>query len=424
MPIESFRFRPELKKKILHWVATFPHAVFLDSCAQRLDEFGQYDFIAGARKNSAEGIASTLDEWQTLCKTPGWKFGVIGYEVKNKVEPILKTTQSAFIPTSELYFFLAEVVISRKKDADEITIEAENPSAVFAAIQSIIPTDSQVVNFEGFIPDFSHEEYLQTVAQLREHIRNGDCYEINFCRHFGAKGLLTNPAGAFSRLTGLSPVPFAGFLRRDNWYLLSASPERFLQHHEGRLVTQPIKGTAPRGNTPEQDVNLAQQLRDSQKEQSENVMIVDLCRNDLYRSCVPESVKVLRLFEVQPFAQVHQLVSTVTGQLKPEVNPIQALLSAFPPGSMTGAPKVRVCQLADQYERTQRGVYSGALGYVAPSGDFDFNVVIRTLIHDQKTKSLSFHTGGAITWQSEAEKEWEETLVKASALIQLISEMC
>jgi len=220
-------------------------------------------------------------------------------------------------------------------------------------------------------------------------------------------------------LTGVSPVPFASYLRWQDCYLICASPERFLQLRGDQLCSQPIKGTAPRGMTSAADAAHRAYLAHSEKEQAENVMIVDLTRNDLHRSCRTGTVTVPQLFEIQVFPQVFQLVSTVVGQKRPELSVPQVLANTFPPGSMTGAPKVMTLGMIDRYEPLGRGLYAGSVGYFAPGGDFDFNVVIRSLIYDAREQLLSYHVGGAITYDSDPQREYEETLIKARAIRKL-----
>jgi para-aminobenzoate synthetase component 1 len=259
--------------------------------------------------------------------------------------------------------------------------------------------------------------YLQAVTALREHIRKGDCYEVNFCREQFAEMDIPSPAALFQRLNHLSPAPFAAYCKLHHRYLVCSSPERFLQKKGSRIMSQPIKGTAKRSTDPVQDAALQQQLRSSAKEQSENVMIVDLVRNDLSRTAVQGSVKVEELFGIYAFPQVHHMISTVSATMDERFHFTDAIRHAFPMGSMTGAPKVRVMELIEHYERTRRGLFSGAVGYITPEGDFDFNVVIRSILYNAEHQYVSFQTGSAITFYSDPEKEFEECQLKAKALI-------
>jgi para-aminobenzoate synthetase component I len=217
-------------------------------------------------------------------------------------------------------------------------------------------------------------------------------------------------------LNDLSRAPFAAFMRWKDRYLLSGSPERFLQKKGDILRSQPIKGTRRRGTTSAEDESIRAELAACEKDRAENVMIVDLVRNDLARNCLPGSVVVDELFGIHTFQTVHQMISTVRGTLRPDAHPMQALRDAFPMGSMTGAPKVRAMELIEHYERSRRGLYSGAVGYWTPGGDFDFNVVIRSLLYNAADRYLSYHVGGAIVYDSAGEQEYEECLLKGEAM--------
>jgi para-aminobenzoate synthetase component 1 len=258
------------------------------------------------------------------------------------------------------------------------------------------------------------------VEAIRQHIIEGDVYEMNLCQEFFAENVPLEPLATFERLNALTNAPFAAYLRRGEHYLLCASPERFLKKENNRLISQPIKGTRRRHPEPAEDARIREQLRDSIKDRAENIMIVDLVRNDLARNCLPGSVQVEDLFGIYSFQTVHQMISTVTGQLRPGIHPLLALRDAFPMGSMTGAPKVMAMELIEQYERSRRGLFSGALGYFSPDGDFDFNVVIRSILYNAGTGYLSCQVGGAIVYDSVPEQEYEECLLKVRALLEAI----
>jgi para-aminobenzoate synthetase component 1 len=272
-----------------------------------------------------------------------------------------------------------------------------------------------------FTSRLSREEYLQIIARLKEHIREGDCYEITFCNEAFVVGTSVDPRVAFKRLNALSPAPFAAIYREGARSMMCASPERFLLKSGKVLRSQPIKGTARRSTDPTTDEQLRIDLQNSEKEQAENVMIVDLVRNDLARSCEVGSVSVDELFGIYSFPQVHQMISTISGVLREDVPFTEAIRAAFPMGSMTGAPKHRVMQLIEQYETSRRELFSGAVGYISPEGDFDFNVIIRSLFYNAETQYLSYQTGGAITWGSDPEAEWEELRLKAAAMERVFS---
>ncbi|MCB0641386.1 MAG: anthranilate synthase component I family protein, partial [Phaeodactylibacter sp.] len=267
---------------------------------------------------------------------------------------------------------------------------------------------------------FSKPEYLQQVQRIKEHILEGDLYELNFCQEFFTEGVACDPLALFHQLNQAAKTPFAAYYKVRNRHLLCASPERFLKKTGDRVVSQPIKGTIQRGSTPATDAAFKAQLQASEKDRAENVMIVDLVRNDLAKTCLPGSVQVDDLFGIYPFETVFQMISTISGRNKPGTSPIEVLRQAFPMGSMTGAPKVKSMELIEALERSQRGLYSGALGYISPEGDFDFNVVIRSLLYNAATEYLAFQVGGAIVYDSIPEQEYEECLLKAKALLQSI----
>ena len=214
----------------------------------------------------------------------------------------------------------------------------------------------------------------------------------------------------------ISTPPFASFLKIDEQYLLSASPERYLKKEGNKIISQPIKGTAKRLISPIDDEKIASDLSRDEKERAENVMIVDLVRNDLSKTAKIGSVHVEELCKVYSFKQVHQMISTVVSEVEPTMHPVEIIRSTFPMGSMTGAPKVSAMKIIETLEETKRGLYSGAVGYFTPENDFDFNVVIRSILYDQEKKYISYSVGGAITAKSVPENEYEECLLKAKAM--------
>jgi para-aminobenzoate synthetase component 1 len=270
-------------------------------------------------------------------------------------------------------------------------------------------------------PRLSREEYLERVEALRRHIRQGDCYEINFCLEYFASARGIDPTALYRQLSRLSPNPFAAYYKSGHSHLVCASPERFIQKMGSHIISQPIKGTSPRHpGDREEDLRSRVQLRQSAKDRSENVMVVDLVRNDLSRVCMRGSVKVEELYGVYAYPQVYQMISTVGGELDPTTGFADIVAATFPMGSMTGAPKHRVMELIDRYEPSNRGLFSGAVGYIDPSGDFDFNVVIRSLFYNDLTGYLSFFAGSGITWYSQPEMEYEECLLKARAMMRVL----
>ena len=261
----------------------------------------------------------------------------------------------------------------------------------------------------------SKDDYFKKLNNILEHIHRGDIYEANFCQEFYTSGHIT-PLATYKRLNAISKPPFASFVRLFNNYALCASPERYLKKSKTTVVSQPIKGTSKRSKDKNKDNALKKALENDPKERSENIMIVDLVRNDLSKTASKGSVTVQELCKVYTFEQVHQLISTVTSQVSDILSPIDVLQSTFPMGSMTGAPKVSAMKIIEEYEDTKRGLYSGAIGYITPNGDFDFNVVIRSILYNAEKAYISYSVGGAITANSIPEKEYEECLIKAKAM--------
>lgn len=402
------------KEKLLQWADSYPYAMYLDSCGSVVDRYGRYELLIGV------GQKAVGDSWESLSKLSGnWLMGGLPYDLKKQFEPSLSTQAAEGISFPETAFFVPETVIYIPKGESYLYVEGKYPDWDQILQQPAFP--EQQVAPPTFESNFSKAEYIHTVERLREHIAAGDFYEINLSQQYTADYKVANPAALFQKLIKISPTPFAAFFRFREKYLLCASPERFLQQQDRQLLTQPIKGTAARGETPEQDKDNQAALLASLKERAENVMIVDLSRNDLYRSSEVNSVEVPHLFEIQTFPQVHQMVSTVTGTRREELNPFDVLANTFPAGSMTGAPKVRVMNAIDEYEAVQRGIYAGSVGYFQPNGDFDLNVVIRSLVYDDKAQKLSYQVGGAITYDSDPVAEYEETLVKARGIRKLFS---
>ncbi|MFZ1496974.1 MAG: anthranilate synthase component I family protein [Saprospiraceae bacterium] len=292
---------------------------------------------------------------------------------------------------------------------------------ILAAIRQLTPTASSPIlsdiQIQARVPK---SEYLQNVAAIQQHIIEGDLYEMNYCQEFYAEQAEITPITLFEQLNNLTQSPFAAFYKNRQQYVLCASPERFIKKIGRKIISQPIKGTMRRGSSNAEDAWLQQALANSEKDRAENVMIVDLVRNDFARSCQSGSVQVEELFGIYTFRQVHQMISTISGTLRKNVSWVTAIRNAFPMGSMTGAPKVMAMQLIEQYEASKRGLYSGAIGYITPRGNFDFNVVIRSLLYNAANRYLSFQVGGAIVYDSEPEKEYEECLLKASAIMRVL----
>ncbi|WP_299699843.1 anthranilate synthase component I family protein [uncultured Pontibacter sp.] len=346
--------------------------------------------------------------------------GYLGYDLKNQIEK-LSSDNPDHVAFPEVLFFEPEIYLSFKHNSLTIYSSSANVEDIK---QQIIST-STPINFEPPIIQIQQrvkrDDYIGKVERIRDYIRDGEVYELNYCMEFFAEQVsIPSPLSLYLHLNTLSPTPFSGFLKYLDRYLLCASPERFLKKEERKLISQPIKGTIRRGSTPEEDKQLQHQLRHDEKELAENMMIVDLVRNDLRRSCATGTIKVEEMFGIYGFRQVSQMISTITGELRPESSISDALKGAFPMGSMTGAPKIRAMELIEELEVTTRGLYSGAFGYIKPNQDFDFNVVIRSLQYNATTGYLSFMVGSAITYDSVPEQEYEECLLKAKGILKAL----
>lgn len=438
---------------MLTWAAPFNICCFLDNHAYTagLPSSHSYECLLAAGtvatlSASAGKAFDQLKEWAAARQD--WIFGHFGYNLATETEPAhfpagdpLPARTAAFpladaspdvIGFPDLFFFVPEVLIELGRDELRIGSFRQDHEAIWQQIRHADPGISPAVRLlqpsltnvsstsppiPELTPRFTRDEYLLTVTALQQHILRGDCYEINFCQEFFARPVSIDPLATWKALSQVSPNPFSAFYRLENSYLLCASPERFLKKTGNTLLSQPMKGTSPRNQQdPAADKALQDGLFHSAKDRSENVMVVDLVRNDLSRVCLPGSVRVTELFGVYPFPHVHQMISTITGELRPDLNWVDAIRATFPMGSMTGAPKNKVVQLIGQYERSRRGIFSGAVGYVSPTGDFDFNVVIRSILYNSENNYLSYLVGSGITFYSDPVSEYEECLVKAEGI--------
>jgi len=294
----------------------------------------------------------------------------------------------------------------------------EDIQADFDRLNTFVPQETKDSSAEmARIRMRIHKEaYFKKVNALLEHIHKGDIYEANFCQEFYAENTPLNPVQTFERLNTISKAPFSALLRWKKKHLLCASPERYLKRTEQTVWSQPIKGTARRGSNVSEDKEIAKALKQDPKERSENIMITDLVRNDLSKGALRGSVSVEELCEVYSFEQVHQMISTVKAKVANSKKSTDLIRETFPMGSMTGAPKISAMKLIEKHEETKRGLYSGTVGYFAPNGDFDFNVVIRSILYNAETQYISSSVGSAITAKSKPEKEYQECLLKAKAM--------
>lgn len=399
---------------MLNWANRFNIFCFLDS-QHYTDAYSRFDCLLAVDARAVfKAGENAFQEIDGFLHKKEWVFGHVSYELKNEFFPYpgVSVNRRGF---PEFFFFQPLYVIAVKGNV--VMIDGPDPGLIFQTISETgIENQKQSAAF-SLKQELSREKYLSIIQKLKTHIQLGDCYEINFCQEFFAEDAVIDPLSVFLSLSRISPAPFAGFYRVDDQYLISASPERFLCRRGNELVAQPMKGTLRRSGNPDEK----QILHNDPKERSENVMIVDLMRNDLSQICERGSVKVEELFGVYTFPQVHQMVSTVKGMLKKDTGFYRVMEACYPMGSMTGAPKYKVMELIDRYESGPRGIFSGSLGYFH-NGDFDFNVVIRSLVYNAAEKYLSLKTGSGITIYSDPEKEWEECLVKAAGIKKVLED--
>ncbi len=412
------------KMQLLHWSNQFEVCTFLDNHAYN-SSYGALDCIAAAGPLAFISLdqvnAIAVNEFiQT--HSGEWIFAHFNYEYHRITKPNTKVNLTGF-PLA--YLYTPAVVIELTENKVTIQTDSDHPQQVFDQVSSFkLPvTDANNEALTTSITPFiSKASYLENIHKILALIRRGDFYEINYCQAFEVEHLSAHPVNVYANLTDISPTPFACFYKNSSDYLLCASPERYLQKKGNQLISQPIKGTIKRNVENDADDKLqVEALKNSSKDKSENVMVVDLVRNDLSRICEQGSVEVSELFGIYSFPQVHQMISTITGKLASNTLFSEILEATFPMGSMTGAPKKSVMETIDALEPTKRGLYSGTVGYLNPAGDFDFNVVIRSIFYNSDTKKASYGVGGGITIYSDPEKEYEECLLKAAAIKKVVS---
>jgi len=410
----------DFKTQLISWAQQYEEIVWLDS-NQRLHSHATYDAVlavdafTGIQTDALNGFEK-LKDYQEVTKD--WIFGYLSYDLKNDIEP-LSSENFDGLNFPDLYFFQPKKLFLFKDKS--VTIKylnciCDEVESDLVTISSFSKTaESKVSNNIKIESRVSKASYIEKVTAMLSHIKRGDIYEANFCQEFYAIAQL-NPLETYFSLNSISQTPFATFLKNGNQFLLSSSPERFIKKEGSIITSQPIKGTTRRSDNSNEDEDLKFALKNDQKERSENIMIVDLVRNDLSKIAKKGTVKVTELCEIHSFKQVHHMISTVEAEVLPTVSAVGVIAAAFPMGSMTGAPKISAMTIIEELEETKRGVYSGAVGYFSPQGDFDFNVVIRSILYNASNSYVSFSVGSAITSKSTPEKEYEECLVKAKAM--------
>lgn len=418
-PIENFI---DFRNKMLNWVQPFNIFCLLDNRQYHFESPAFECLLAvGCKRKIEAGNGDTFESLKGFSKDQkDWVFGHLGYDLKNEIASLSSANYDG-IHFPDAFFFVPEIVLQLTDNEVNIFCDTD-ATEIFSAIQSSsITIEKKLPTMLPIQQRISANEYEEVIKKLQEHILRGDCYEINFCQEFFAEAAVIDPLSIYSSLVSISPNPFSALYRLNDKYCICASPERYFKKSGGKIFSQPIKGTAKRNlSNPELDEFSKQKLLNSEKEKSENVMVVDLVRNDLSRVCKSGTVKVDELFGIYSFPQVHQMISTISGDLEDGLDWVDVVKATFPMGSMTGAPKKRVMEIIERYESTKRGLFSGAIGYINPNGDADFNVVIRSILYNKSSAYLSFQVGSAITFYSNAAEEYEECMLKANAMQQVL----
>ena len=408
--------KAEFVKRALEWANTHSHLAYYQSNNIEYPHNGFREILAvGCQTTFLSNAGSVFEDLKSFHKKQ-WLFGYLGYDLKNEIER-LSSQNKDYLSFADAQFFVPQHLIFFEKDS--ISFQSENKNLI-EYILTFKAKKAEKNVMASPKSSVSKEEYLSVAKQLRQHIEAGDCYQINYCREFHGNYTSFDPVAAYLNLNAISPAPFSCLQKFGAHFIISSSPERFLKKTARRIISQPMKGTRSRGKNVEEDKRLKTELRNDKKEIAENRIIVDLVRNDLARTAKTGSVKVEEAFGTYSFAQVHQMISTITSVAQEDIHFADIIKHAFPMGSMTGAPKIKVMQLIEQYENTKRGAFSGTAGYISPEGDFDFNVLIRSLFVNSQAQTYSLQAGSAITYDSIPEQEYEECQLKAKALLLLI----
>lgn len=394
----------------------FSTAIYLNSnnsdgwSENMIAAFGARDEYHGRPGTAFHGLETFLDQHKD------WIFGHYSYELNNETDGI-RVKSPAEDGFGMMYFFVPQFVIRQSGEDFFIGGFGEYPAIEFARLLTKEQDNYATGDVHEILPLTSRESYISNAAKLKAHIQRGDIYEVNYCIEFAGTAQDLDPISVYENLNAIAASPFSALYRENNSWIMCASLERFIRRDGERVISQPIKGTIQRGRTKTEDEQLANKLQNDPKERSENIMITDLVRNDLSRIAQKGTVTVTELCGVHTFRTVHQMISTVECKVRPGVHPAETIRVAFPMGSMTGAPKIRAMQLISEFEGKGRGIYSGSIGYFTPERDFDFNVVIRSITWNAENKKLSIRTGSAITSAADPQKEYEECLVKAEAMM-------
>nr|WP_299068525.1 anthranilate synthase component I family protein [uncultured Allomuricauda sp.] len=413
----------KFKEALLEWSKKNQKIVWLDSNGHA-DKYGSFDAVLAISEQTDKSRVDlkNIDKLNDFIDKKGdWLFGYLTYDVKNELEDLVSTNYDS-LGFPIIYFFQPEKIITLKGNEvnflylDDYAQEIEGDYTQIEAIKKSQKVEKELKQSVHIKLRIHKDAYFEKIDKLLSHIHRGDVYEANFCQEFYSEDTSIDPLYTYKNLNTISKPPFASFMRLDDKYLMCGSPERYLKRNGQTVVSQPIKGTAARGLNEVEDEKLKIQLGNDEKERTENIMITDLVRNDLSKSALRGSVEVKEFCKVYTFEQVHQMISTIVSKVPKDKNPVELIQETFPMGSMTGAPKISAMKIIEELEETKRGLYSGTVGYFDPNGNFDFNVVIRSILYNATRKYVSFSVGSAITAKSNPEKEYQECLLKAKAM--------
>ncbi|MBP6731760.1 MAG: anthranilate synthase component I family protein [Chitinophagales bacterium] len=424
----------EFKQKALAWANYFRVVCLLDSNNYPHTKYNSHDWVLAV--DAVDEITCHQNSFEQLkafnAKVQQTIFGFLSYDLKNEVEH-LESSNTDGLQFPQLYFFSPRYVL--QITGNKLTVNRNYPETfeLFELISNLKPKQETIAPVK-LTARTAKADYLANIEKIKQQIEAGDFYEMNYCNEFYATGASLNPLETFVKLNNNAKAPFSTFFKLDDKFLLCASPERFLKLEDNKLISQPIKGTIKKGATTEENELLKTQLQNDIKERAENIMIVDLVRNDLAHSAKAGTVVVEELCSIYEFNAVNQMISTVVAEIEDNADGaradarasfVDAIKNAFPMGSMTGAPKVEVMKNIEAYEDFKRGLYSGSVGYITAgtsgrSRQFDFNVVIRSIFYNATEKYVSVRVGGAITYDSIAENEWNEILLKAKGMMEVL----
>jgi para-aminobenzoate synthetase component 1 len=431
-------------------IAAQPWSIFLDSGLAEKRQ-GRYDIFAtdpectlithGAETQVCSGnntqvstqdpfalIKQKLTVQKSFPEVPfnGGAMGYFAYDLGRQLEKLPNLTADAeHIPDMAVGIYQWAVVVDHQEQKSYLVgcADSEHQWQVLIEQFSVYPEATPVDKFQVTSPvqaNMSEENYAQAFAKIKKYLQEGDCYQVNLAQRFVAN-CQGDPWTAYQQLREINSAPFSGYFNVPGVQVLSSSPERFLKVYQGMVEAKPIKGTRPRKENEQENQQQIDALQNSHKDRAENVMIVDLLRNDISKNCMPSSVQVPKLFEIESYTTVHHLVSTVTGQLNERYHALDLLRSCFPGGSITGAPKIRAMEVIEELESHRRGVYCGAIAYIGFDGNMDSNIAIRTLVHSEQT--IRFWAGGGIVNDSVLEEEYQECFDKAAAMLSLLEQM-